>query len=236
MYLAHRKIKGRSVKHYFGSLGLPRMIEEERRAELTQKLRDKIITSAEEAELARGHLRYIVNIASRYAHAFPNKIDEMVSEGARAIVWVLRHPEKLYDNNISAVIAFKTHNFISKFIMGDHLFGPSCALQEQRIANGESPGVLKSHSFETDNGRKKQRSQTHPIVHLNGHGMINFTPQIEIDEIKDRIALTEEDVLILEMREHLYNDREISEKIGKSNSYVHKARTEMQKRYQRLVG
>ena len=216
------------------------MIEEARREELTTKLRNGGLTRAEEEEVAEGHLRYIVHIAGRYALAFPDKLEEMVAEGARAIVWVLRHPEKMYNNNISGFIASKTHNFISKFLRNDHVFGPSCALQEKRISAGKTSGVLACHTIDELNGVKDYQTIWHTRCNhkwVKSHLVIQkHVSQLEVDEIIEKITITEEDKVIYEMRSHQYNDREISEKIGKSNSYVHKARTEMQKRYQRLVG
>jgi hypothetical protein len=224
MYLAHRKhLKGRSIKHPFEKMGFPEQLEESRVMELTEKLRTIGLTKAEESELAIGHLRYIVSIAARYANAFPNQAHDMVSEGTRAIAWVLRHPEALYDNNITPFIVSKTHSFISEFLQADTLCGPrSTATPLKRKRRGLDSGAMTCHAFS--------------LRTLNGHGAVKFSPQIETDELIAKIAITEEDQLILEMRLHLYNDREISERIGKSNSYVNNARKIMRERYERLVG
>lgn len=223
MFLAGVARKGRSISSPLSkTMTLPEQVEPERLEALTIKLRSGQANVDEINEIARGHIRLAFNVASRYAAAFPNLADDLVSCALFGVAFVIKHAaERMHDNNITPYIVTTMHHFCSEFVNKSKLLGVPHQTRHRYEARGqEAPKVGKvSYLDDSKNGFYSAVAR-------------DYSRANELREQINRCARNEIDRQILELREAGHTDEEIANIVDCTPQYIQKLRSELKRRFQ----
>jgi hypothetical protein len=221
MWLANKTIHGRSISHPLDGNKFPEKLDEKRLDELVTRLRAGEITRSEKEEIYKGHIRIAINIVSRYAIRYFNKVDDLVSESMLGIAYALdKAPERLRDNGITPYIVTTVHGFIYKYITRDFLVRSdyrTCTtkLPEQRSINLE---------------KELDKKLSDPINIAMILDMLDFIINLEPNDCQRELKRT-----IIHLRKVGYNDQEIADMLNFSKKYIHKLRSEIKRKYKFLM-
>ncbi len=212
-------VRGLSIQHPLGSNpAIPKKLSPERLAELTKLLRSGEMTFQERDELAKGFIRVALSIAAKMCRH--TRDDEIASAALFGVVYALdKAREKLKDDNLQAWIISCIISHCRRFRARDHMAPVPPTTYLVRAKKG-----LKTHNI--------------IFVDVKNPGEDRyFKSRIATSAIKETLDLAAEDDMdrqIIKYRLEGYNDREISVKLGVSNSLIFKRRSGIETRYERL--
>jgi RNA polymerase sigma factor (sigma-70 family) len=217
------KGRGKGIQHPFGKdHTIPLMIYPDRLAALTALIRNGIATKENFDEIARGFLRLAIHIAGRYSARMPNHTDDFVSSAVFGLVKALTQAkEKLVDDEITPYLASAMHSMCRRFQAKERVFGLTASQRWRRKQAGKDLPTTIPIPLEVVDQKYCRKPRGKESIR-------------DLKELLEHSALDEVDRQIIQLRSESYNDREISEILGCSNSYVFNRRQAIKIRFDRL--
>jgi hypothetical protein len=216
--LTLRKMSGAPIDHPLGKMGFPECLPEERVKQLATKLRQQQATQAEIEELAEGHIRQAISVASKFAARQPHKADLFVAEALYGVSYAIAHaPKRLRDDNIGAYIYACVIRFVLRCYQTDRVVGVS----DRTIRNRRQRG-LETQLPTVVAGAKEKIAQV-PATEPRRVS--------ELREVIENCVTTDFESRVVNLREQGYKDSEISEKLACSRQLVQDAKSRVYARF-----
>lgn len=218
MFLAGIKTRGRGITAP-KSIPLSDQVDPQRLEQLTARLRADEASQIEKDEIARGHIRLAIQVAGRYAGAYPALTDDLVSCALFGIVYGMSIAHKMHDNCITPWLVANMHRHCSRFILTE----PNLRIPVTTLKRLEEKGVevTKATIVPIDDSKDGTCSAV----------AVEYAEVNEVREQLFRCAQDEMDRQILELREQGYDDPQIAEIFGCSRQTVNLRRNNIERRF-----
>lgn len=243
-FLSKRKIKGKSIKHPFGEMDLPREIPESELTSMIQLLKKGILGKEGRDKLWKGHIRLAISIAGKYSAVREDKEQhELVAIAVATIGDAINAaPLSLKDDNFTPFCVTKIHGALSRYLNDDHVVRVPAETIRRKILEGK-PLQLPKTVFDdasTSNQAKfvaeaeerdefvARRYRTRKRIRIRERRL----PEIK-EMIEESIANPLEGKVI-SLREQGYTSTEISELLKLDKSEITRIRQRVEKRYTKL--
>lgn len=220
------------LKHPIGSGNLAPPINEERKKELTDRIRQGTLTRAEEDELVQGHTRLLLSLSQKWASQAPHLADVFVADGLYAMLVAIRKaPAKLRaDKSITQYIVIHILTAFKKAVINQAVIkspGADRKGDQTRIQNGttyikkKGPLLrrlgLPTDGFDSDEPEAMVQKRNVDSVLVK---MVARPDRIELREILKLSTKNSWEEATLELRKYGYTLAEIAEKMGTSRKKV----------------
>lgn len=210
---AMKRRVGASIRHPLGEMNFPPMIPEARLQELVEKVRTGVASQSDMDEIAEGHIRLAISLASKFTARASHLQDVFVAEAMYGITFALsKAQEKLYDDNITPFITGYVTKFLFKALTEDKTVPVPYSTIQDRRKRGLDTHLPRMTSLEAVGAVRR--------------GNLNELKEVISSCIRDRFEQE-----VINLRSLGFNDKEIAEKLGTSRSNVSMTKRAVYQRY-----
>jgi hypothetical protein len=246
---ASKRGHGASIRHPLGEKELPPQLPEERLHELVTRVRDGTATTADVEELALGHIRLAIYIASQYTSKATHLQDVFVNEAMFGLAVALsRAPEKLYDDNITPFIVRYIRKYVFTAMVEDRTVSvPYTSKRRRKRLVNQAIEELEEAKKTGDLSQEQLTQLENKIEALklpitlpkrtSGCGKLHARPS-NLYDLKDAIQASitcQFEQEVIELRSLGFTDDEISVMLSCSRSGVSAAKRAVRARFDEVM-